>query len=83
MYVSGGQSYKKVVQFALRDEKITNERMSRGNFQKRKGFNFMSKQSSKNSQSSDSSRSRTDLFVLHRQNDHHNRLGLVRYYRVS
>ena len=75
MYVSGGRSYKKVVQFALRDEKITNERMSRGNFKKRKGFNFMSKQSSKNSQSSDSSRSRTDLFVLHRQNDHHNRLG--------
>ena len=35
MFVLGGQSYKKVVQLALRAEKLTNERMSIGKFQKR------------------------------------------------
>ena len=41
MFVSGGQSYK-VVQLALRAKKLTSERMSRGKFQKRKGFGFVS-----------------------------------------
>ena len=45
--VSSGQSYKEVVQLALRAEKLTSERMSRGKFQKRKGFGFVSGQSSK------------------------------------
>ena len=36
MSVSGNQSYKEVVQLALRAEKLTGERKSRGNFQKRK-----------------------------------------------
>ena len=36
MYVSGSQSYKEVVQLALRVEKLTDEKMSLGNFQKKK-----------------------------------------------
>ena len=32
MSVSGSQNYKEVVQFALRAEKLTRERRSRGNF---------------------------------------------------
>ena len=43
MFVSSGQSYKEVVQLALRAEKLTSERLSRENFQKRKGFDFMSR----------------------------------------
>ena len=42
MSISGSQSYKEVVQLALRAKKITGERMSRGSFQKRKDFDFMS-----------------------------------------
>ena len=38
MSITGTQSYKEVVQLALRVEKLTCERMSRSNFQKRKGF---------------------------------------------
>ena len=56
IFVSGSQSYKEVVQFALRVKKVTSERMSRGSFQNRKGFSFMSGQSSKNSHNSDFSR---------------------------
>ena len=42
MFVFGSQSCKEVVQLALRAEKLTDEKMCRGNFQKRKGFGFMS-----------------------------------------
>ena len=52
--VSGSQSYKKVVHLALRAKKLTRERMSRGSFQKRNGFSFMSSQSLKKSRSSES-----------------------------
>ena len=38
MFVSGGQSYKEIMQLTLRVEKLTSERMSQGKFQKRKGF---------------------------------------------
>ena len=55
MSVSGSQNYKEVVHLALRAEKLTGERRSRGNFQKRKGFGFIPRQSSKKSRSSDSS----------------------------
>ena len=47
MFISGDQSYKEVVQLALRAKKLTSERMSQGKFQKRKGFEFVSRQSSK------------------------------------
>ena len=36
MSVSGSQNYKEVVQLALKAEKLTGERRSRGNFQKKK-----------------------------------------------
>ena len=49
MSVFGSQNYKEVVQLALRAEKLTGERRSRGNFQKRKGFGFIPGQSSKKS----------------------------------
>ena len=42
MFVSGNQSYKKVVQLPLRAEKLANERLNRGKFQKRKSFRFLS-----------------------------------------
>ena len=55
-----------MVQLTLRAEKLTNERMCRGKFQKRKDFRFVSGQSSKKSQNSESfiksSRSRTNSF---------------------
>ena len=54
MSISGSQSYKEVVQLALRVEKLTRERRSQGSFQKRKGLGFTSEQSSKKSRSSDS-----------------------------
>ena len=56
MLVSGSQSYKKMVQLALRAEKLANEKRTRGKFQKRKGFGFTSGQSSKKSKSSESSK---------------------------
>ena len=40
MSISGSQSYKEVVQLTLRTEKLTDERMARGSFQRRKGFGF-------------------------------------------
>ena len=52
--VSSSQNYKEIVQLALRAEKLANERVAKGKFQKRKGFRFMSKQSSKKSRSSES-----------------------------
>ena len=55
MSVFGGQSYKEIVQLALRAEKLTSESMSRENFQKRKGFGFVPRQSSKKSRSFESS----------------------------
>ena len=68
MSISGSHSYKKVVQLALRVEKLTDERMSRDSFQKRKEFGFMSGQSSKKSHSFESSknycRSRIDSFCF-------------------
>ena len=54
MSVLDGQNYKEIVQLALRAEKLTGERMSRGKFQKRKGFGFVSGQSSKKSRSFES-----------------------------
>ena len=42
MSIIGTQSYKKVVQLALRAKKLIGERMSHSNFQKRKCFNFIS-----------------------------------------
>ena len=42
MSVFGNQSYKKVIQLALRAEKLANERLNRGKFQKRKSFRFLS-----------------------------------------
>ena len=44
-----------MVQLALRAEKLTGERISWSNFQKRKGFSFVSGQSSKKSKISESS----------------------------
>ena len=55
MSISGSQSYKEVVQLALRVEKLTSERISQGSFQKRKCFSLMLQQSLKKSRSSDSS----------------------------
>ena len=55
MSVLESQSYKEVVQLALRVEKLFGERMSQGKFQKMKGFGFVSGQSSKKSQSFESS----------------------------
>ena len=55
MFVFGSQSYKEVVQLSLSAEKLNGERMSRDNFQKRKGFGFVFGQLSKRSQSSNSS----------------------------
>ena len=49
MSVSGNQSYKEVVQLALRVEKLANEKLNRGKFQKKKSFGFLSGQSSKKS----------------------------------
>ena len=54
MSVSGGQSYKEIVQLALRAKKFTGEKMSHGKFQERKGFRFVSGQSSKKSHNSES-----------------------------
>ena len=55
IFVSGGQSYKEIIQLVLRAEKLTSERMSRGKFQKIKGFGFVLGQSSKKSHSFESS----------------------------
>ena len=55
MSVFGSQNYKEVVQLALRVEKLANERVAKGKFQKIKGFGFMSRQSFKKSRSSESS----------------------------
>ena len=40
--IFNNQNYKEVVQLALRAEKLTNERVAKGKFQKMKGFGFMS-----------------------------------------
>ena len=53
MSITETQNYKEVVQLALKAKKLTGERMSRSNFQKRKGFNFISGQSSKKSKNLD------------------------------
>ena len=55
MSVSGSQSYKEMVQLALRAEKLANEKGAKGKFKKKKGFGFMSGQSSKKSKSFESS----------------------------
>ena len=49
MSMFGSQSYKKIVQLALRTEKLTSERLAWGKFQKKKSFGFMSGQPSKKS----------------------------------
>ena len=41
MSISGNQSYKEIVQLALRVEKLTSERLAKGKFQKRKSFGFV------------------------------------------
>ena len=41
MSITRTQSYKEVVQLAMRVEKLTGERKTQSNFQKRKGFNFV------------------------------------------
>ena len=48
------QSYKKVVQLALRAKKLANERLNRGKFQKMRSFGFLSGQSTKKSKSFES-----------------------------
>ena len=53
--VSGSQNYKEIVQLALRAEKLANERVTKGKFQKRKSLRFMFGQSSKKSRNSESS----------------------------
>ena len=55
MSVFGNQNYKEIVQLALRAKKLTNERVAKEKFQKRKGFGFMSGQSLKKSRSFESS----------------------------
>ena len=55
MYISGNQSYKEIVQLALRAKKLTSKRLVRGKFQKRKSFGFVSGQFSNKSRSSESS----------------------------
>ena len=40
MSITKSQTYKEVVQLALRAEKLIGERISQSNFQKRKGFDF-------------------------------------------
>ena len=40
MSVSGNQSYKKIVQLALKAEKLTSERLNRGKFQKKRVLGF-------------------------------------------
>ena len=69
MFVSGSQSYKKVIQLSLRVKKLTGERMFWGKFQKRKGFGFRSRQSSKKSHifkfSGNSSRFGTESISFH------------------
>ena len=42
MSIIGTTSYKEVVQLALKAEKLTGEKISHSNFQKRKGFSFIS-----------------------------------------
>ena len=44
MSISSNQSYKKVVQLALKAKKLISEKMSQAKFQKRKGFWFISNQ---------------------------------------
>ena len=56
MSITGNQSYKEVMQLALRVEKLTSERLAKGKFQKRKSFGFMSRQPSKKSRSSEFSK---------------------------
>ena len=51
MSILGGQSYKEVVQLALRAKRLIGEKMYQGKFQKRKGFGFVSGESSKKSHS--------------------------------
>ena len=38
MSISSNQSYKEIVQLALRAEKLTSEKLARGKFQKRNSF---------------------------------------------
>ena len=86
MSVSGSQNYKEVVQLALRAEKLTGERKSRGNFQKRKGFGFIPGQSSKKSRSSDSSENSSILgliLLVHLSlSGRHNRLNWEHHRKV-
>ena len=55
MSITRSQTYMEVVQLALRAKKLTGERISQSNFQKRKEFGFMFGQSFKKSRSSESS----------------------------
>ena len=84
--ITGSQSYKEMVQLALRAEKLTGERMPQSNFQKRKGFNFMSGQSSKKSKSFESSGnsfgSGSGSVNSPSPSDLHNRPSWVHHHRV-
>ena len=54
MFMFGSQSYKEIVQLALRVKKLTSEVLARESF-KRESFGFMSAQPSKKNRSSESS----------------------------
>ena len=86
MSVFGNQNYKKVEQLALRAEKLTNERVVKGKFQKKKGFGFMSGQSSKKSKSfeslGNSSGSGADLVSSPKHSDLRNHPDLARRHLV-
>ena len=83
MSMSGNQSYKEVVQLALREKKLANERLNRGKFQKRKNFGFLSGQSSKKRKSSKSSEyssgSGTESVSSPQAFKDHNHLGYVHH----
>ena len=64
MSISSNQSYKEIVQLALRAEKLTSESLARGKFQKRKSFGFVFEQSSKKSKSLESSRNSPESDVV-------------------
>ena len=86
IYVSSNQSYKKVVQLALRAEKLTSERLAKGKFQKMKSFEFMSGQFLKKSKSlkslKNSFRSGAESVSSPKLLDHHDHLGWV-YHRLA
>ena len=61
MFIFGNQSYKEIVQLALRAEKLTSERLAKGKFKKMKSFGFMFGQFLKKNRSSESSENSSRL----------------------